>query len=1286
MISKSKIYYFSADNNPIKHKMKTQPLLVIVIIFLLISTQTLAQGNKDTGRYKEKAREYYSDHDLDNALKYYSMAIEAEMENETPDFLEIGEIYDQMAIINLARQKFTESAELYYKSRENYRKANSWEKVSKNIQHISFCFEQIRKYNQKIEISLREPVKGTWYFRVDSVLRISNDTSWIRIIGGTNDNIKPAGKGEAVSIYNANDDRGNVILGNVYHLSSDNNFSECYVVNTNTDPVYHVRKNDLVALPVDIEKDEEFLLIRQIASMNIQFNDLYNNPVFIPLMIHYFSDTALQNDIFRFMAEDLHSTVPEIEYLAANNPSWKEPMGDGKYSKESMLDAMSMTTPIDISSFLAFVNDYPGKYMGRIWKINETYATWLINFSPAADFDQTFFEELINTDSLHLDQFVKNNAYYITDTIFQRMESTMNYLLENENTEEALILTKRFYRVAELMNNNYYKSAFLIGKANIRIIEEEWNQAIDILNLALQNDSDNLNIWFYRGYAYGQLNDYYQAVQDYKVITEQNPNISVGFGNMSWYLLLDGKIFDARNACLKAYELDSFQITNNVNLGHTYMLLGDTATARKFYDRTLDLVSTITEFNDGPIADFDIFIENGWQKNYAKTAKDYMLKKFNAVYKFRIISDSLETVAKNNDDNKEYAEGLKNMLEAYNIELKSAVPRNDQLYVVTSWIGYLYQQTNDFENAEKYYETCMHYAHDILKSNDKTANVYDLMSWMYDVSGNKAKYLSSIENRDYYRSLKEGQSNDKKLFILAIGQNRNKDIVFDFAENDAIEFTRVLSEKAKNQYDTVISRIITGKELTLNNLENAFKNILLNSKPDDVLVFYFGGSSNPDTSNFLISMSGSDEEPGFVDIDVNNLKTWLSSIEARNQLLLLDVYTPGFIDEFVGSFALSKGTLTTSNLNLGILNLSTHRVEIDTLEHGKFTQSIINLIQNKEEFLPENDKELSIRELNNYLLSQKFSNREILNWNSYFTGNDFVLLSSDSIESATAIATTSPERNRGVGTLNSGFNNNSNFNDETTNYALLFATNTYDEWDNLINPIIDAKALAKTLEEDYGFIVELLTDNTRMDVLAKIREYQKKQYNHNDQLFIFFAGHGSFDEISGEGYIVCKDSKKDDEIKASYIPYSYLRENVNNIRACNHILIALDVCFGGTFDKQVSKFGRSTDIYENISKEAFISRAMKFKSRLFITSGSKEYVADGDPGKHSPFAYNILDVLRSQGMLNGYVTFNMMVQAVERLKTTPRYGDFGDNEPGSEFIFNVMTRQTRQAFKVKDLN
>jgi hypothetical protein len=239
-----------------------------------------------------------------------------------------------------------------------------------------------------------------------------------------------------------------------------------------------------------------------------------------------------------------------------------------------------------------------------------------------------------------------------------------------------------------------------------------------------------------------------------------------------------------------------------------------------------------------------------------------------------------------------------------------------------------------------------------------------------------------------------------------------------------------------------------------------------------------------------------------------------------------------------------------------------------------------------------------------------------------------------------------------------------------TDYALLIGINQYDEWSNLFNPVDDVKAIAKELRSNYGFQTEVVTDLTTSEIMSKLREYAKKSYLSNDQLFIFFAGHGQFDDVFTEGYLVGKDSKEQDPGKTSYISHSTLRTIVNNIPS-KHIFLAMDVCFGGTFDPLVARAGSRglDDIYSDITKEEFINRRLQWKTRKYVTSGGKQYVADGKPGGHSPFARKFLMGLRGYGGQDKILTLQELYGYLLKLRVEPHAGEFGENEPGSDFVF-----------------
>ena len=232
-------------------------------------------------------------------------------------------------------------------------------------------------------------------------------------------------------------------------------------------------------------------------------------------------------------------------------------------------------------------------------------------------------------------------------------------------------------------------------------------------------------------------------------------------------------------------------------------------------------------------------------------------------------------------------------------------------------------------------------------------------------------------------------------------------------------------------------------------------------------------------------------------------------------------------------------------------------------------------------------------------------------------------------------------------------------------YAIFFATDQYDNWNDLVNPIFDSRTMAKELGERYGFEVKVVENANQDMVFNTLREYATKNYKPQDQLFIFFAGHGQYDDTFGEGFVVATDSKKNDPGKNSYISHNRLRSNIDNIK-CEHIMLVMDVCFGGTFDPVLAS---TRNLYDEIDNKEFIVKKLSTRTRKFLTSGSKEYVSDGTPGSHSPFTVRFLEALKTSGGDDRLLTFSEINVYMQKLQTTPRFGSFGSDQAGSEFLF-----------------
>ena len=244
-----------------------------------------------------------------------------------------------------------------------------------------------------------------------------------------------------------------------------------------------------------------------------------------------------------------------------------------------------------------------------------------------------------------------------------------------------------------------------------------------------------------------------------------------------------------------------------------------------------------------------------------------------------------------------------------------------------------------------------------------------------------------------------------------------------------------------------------------------------------------------------------------------------------------------------------------------------------------------------------------------------------------------------------------------------------------TDYALLFACEEYDRgWRKLSNPIGDVEAIADVLRRVYHFKVKVVKNATLDEIEATIREYKAIQYSKQDQLLIFFAGHGTYDEEKDRGYLVARDSDISDKHKGSYFDFPAMQTMVDAI-PCYHILLVLDVCQGGTALGE-----RRDDPSEHPptpNMEVVIQKLEMYPTRKILTSGGKEYVGDGVPGHHSPFASNFLSAIggfeRQESVFDIFEIYGKINKYRGAKDAEPQFGSFGRDLRASDFYFIVTS-------------
>ena len=140
-------------------------------------------------------------------------------------------------------------------------------------------------------------------------------------------------------------------------------------------------------------------------------------------------------------------------------------------------------------------------------------------------------------------------------------------------------------------------------------------------------------------------------------------------------------------------------------------------------------------------------------------------------------------------------------------------------------------------------------------------------------------------------------------------------------------------------------------------------------------------------------------------------------------------------------------------------------------------------------------------------------------------------------------------------------------------YALLIGVQDYqhDSLNDLMEPLNDARRVRSVLQDTYTFErhnITLLENPDRGGVLDAFDALRKK-ITPEDSLFIFYAGHGYWDEDIGQGYWLPSDAHRD--TKTDWIPNSTIQDMIRGIKS-KHTLLVSDACFSGGLFRTRSAF------------------------------------------------------------------------------------------------------------------
>ena len=481
----------------------------------------------------------------------------------------------------------------------------------------------------------------------------------------------------------------------------------------------------------------------------------------------YFDRPALEDAISLAMANDVKETIVSIG--DAEGDSYKtlfDPLKKGLFKGKSVAQIMRKSNKNDILAFMTFVKGFPGKYMGVDYRVDETFATWVLNSAPLSP-QLVMDSVLVAKGKKKLDYFlnlckedVSSNEFVYSwndianelsdkgyiDSAFKVNEFAIKFALTVFDKKQ---MAYAFFNKGELLYDaNKYDQSFEYYEKAKKIFVEIGDTAM--LAKCLNN----------QGLGLIYLNRFQNSVKKFeeafniKIKILKNDASRANYesvGNTLWGFGLAEYKMGNYNEARQTYE-NAFRYYDTANSGYSvkaliykkigscYNKTGDYKSAIENYEKSRSLYNETGKLKD----EADVVDEIAY--NYSKTGdNDLSLKFYEEAYKLHIAANDLTSAAFSMSNigqvkwNKgDYSGAIKAHEEA--VTIKKSVNDSSGLAYSFSKLGDLYKQSGEPLKAKSYYENAL----EIYKLLNDSSSLADVLKSLGDLFYNLQDYSKSI--------------------------------------------------------------------------------------------------------------------------------------------------------------------------------------------------------------------------------------------------------------------------------------------------------------------------------------------------------------------------------------------------------------------------------------------------------------------------------------------------------------------------------------------------------------
>ena len=192
-------------------------------------------------------------------------------------------------------------------------------------------------------------------------------------------------------------------------------------------------------------------------------------------------------------------------------------------------------------------------------------------------------------------------------------------------------------------------------------------------------------------------------------------------------------------------------------------------------------------------------------------------------------------------------------------------------------------------------------------------------------------------------------------------------------------------------------------------------------------------------------------------------------------------------------------------------------------------------------------------------------------------------------------------------------------------FALVIGNSEYENLPPVPSAEHDAKAMETLLRDQYGFQVTLLLNAKNAKILSTLYALSQN-LAENDNLVVFYAGHGRRDLRNRRGWWLPADAVPDDDAKTNWLPNQEVSDRLALIPA-RHILVLADASYVGDITRGAPEPEPQRMSPAEWSK--YVESTKRRKARLALSSGADGPLA-GRAGQSSRFTSTLISVLQRQ--------------------------------------------------------